>query len=64
MELNLIGHLIILFYLVFMCNWIELFSNRFKGIEWYVPSGAGLILFVFLEFLYWIVFVFVKFAIN
>lgn len=63
MELNLIGHLLILFYCFLMIYCIEFF-NRFEGVGFCEPSLCALIVFAFVEFLYWAIFLFFKFVIN
>lgn len=43
-----------LFYLIVGCNLIELLTDQWKECEWYVPTGAAVIIFGAVEIIYWV----------
>lgn len=48
------NHILLLWIIIAICNFYELFTDQWENDEWYVPSWAACILFSLIEIVYWV----------
>lgn len=56
--MSLLNHIGVLLLFIIVANIIEILKGGFKDTDWWVPSLAGIAIFLVFEVLYWLIYFF------